>query len=548
MQILALFYTHIVLFFLYVIIKVYFIEVAYMEEDVFWGKLEEIKREIQKNISNLEKVYELMEKIDQLFLSNEHIVKEYKNQRRIEKEIDDIYIVECEPVLDKKIGINYSRNMSGIEKVNHLVQKLRLLISNPDINNRGINYNLTKDNLRGECRRTTNLAIEEARKKGIEIRGYNTKDNLGIVQKDNHAFSIVTIEGKKYIIDCTYRQFFAVKNNINTSRIKDAGRYMLEDEQRRKVAEHILKYGWIEATPENIKCYLDGFVMADKVSSDIETLSAEQYLEILDKDYISHMEKNTTGRKDTYESTETEYIIDSEPFVDDKIDLEEYNEEMTDEQKLTIIVQTERRRLSKLTDKNGQAYNIMNDNLRGDCTVSAGKIVKECYSRGISSTQIFTRNAIRSLNGEKMSKHLGHNFTLAKIGEKHYIIDCTYRQFFSKTNNFPENEDHITDPGMYMIEDAKRRKIAEQILKNGWIEATPNNLKGYLDGFLMAERKSFEDTGITCEEYEEMFLTEREISLEEIIEEIIKTGLTLSEVIDALNHNRDSAIKENCTR
>ena len=56
-----------------------------------------------------------------------------------------------------------------------------------------------------------------------------------------------------------------------------------------------------------------------------------------------------------------------------------------------------------------------------------------------------------------------------------------------------------------MLNNEKRKEIANQLLKKGWIEATPENLKAYMDGFEMAKRKSFEETGISAEEYMKIF-------------------------------------------
>ena len=61
--------------------------------------------------------------------------------------------------------------------------------------------------------------------------------------------------------------------------VRDAGRYMLADEQRKSFAEQLLKYGFVEATPENLKMYLDGFVLADRKSkeSDSIEITPEEY-------------------------------------------------------------------------------------------------------------------------------------------------------------------------------------------------------------------------------------------------------------------------------
>lgn len=92
----------------------------------------------------------------------------------------------------------------------------------------------------------------------------------------------------------------------------------------------------------------------------------------------------------------------------------------------------------------------------------------------------------------------GHNCTIANSKSKSYLIDCTYRQFFRDKY---DKESHC---GYYMVQDEMRRRVAEQILKYGWIEATPENIKAYMDGFEMAKRHSLEETGISPEEYVRM--------------------------------------------
>lgn len=80
-----------------------------------------------------------------------------------------------------------------------------------------------------------------------------------------HYFNIVLVDGKKYIVDCSYRQFFLLANNcIDRLGIMhltgiSVGKAMFMDLKRKEVAIKILKDGYIEATEENIKAYLDGF-------------------------------------------------------------------------------------------------------------------------------------------------------------------------------------------------------------------------------------------------------------------------------------------------
>ena len=83
-----------------------------------------------------------------------------------------------------------------------------------------------------------------------------------------HYFVMAELEGKEYLIDCTYRQFFRADNN-NLDRLGvvglcgcDPGVFMMQNRDRKNVALAILKNGWIKCTPENFKHYLDGFTLS----------------------------------------------------------------------------------------------------------------------------------------------------------------------------------------------------------------------------------------------------------------------------------------------
>lgn len=84
----------------------------------------------------------------------------------------------------------------------------------------------------------------------------------------NHSFVIVTINGREFIIDCTYSQFFwLANNNIDSLGVleqydSNVGLFMLKDTRRKNVAKKILEDGWIELTPGVLKDYLDGFAIS----------------------------------------------------------------------------------------------------------------------------------------------------------------------------------------------------------------------------------------------------------------------------------------------
>ena len=85
-----------------------------------------------------------------------------------------------------------------------------------------------------------------------------------------------------------------------------------------------------------------------------------------------------------------------------------------------------------------------------------------------------------------------HYFVLVTLNERDYIIDCTYRQFFRLDRNLIERMGVYgmsgCDPGVYMLMDEDRKRVALQLLKKGWIEADKVNFKLYMDGFALSYR------------------------------------------------------------
>lgn len=518
--------------------------------------------------------------------------------------------IETIPILDKNIGLNYSEAMTSEEKVNYLAQNLRLTINNlrnlkkwtkshsfdtkwtPFKKNE---YDIEHDELRGEGRALTEFLIRlHGDKKGIEFTRIDISSlaelysdehtDLKIKLKRNkHSLAIAIIDGKKYIIDCAYRQFFQSGNNsIKEPETLNLVNAVNKDEKTRALAEQILKYGWIEATPENLKRYLDSFIEASAKDEKIKLATEEEYTENIKGEYVSNSEKTLNkfyiriicqlydkkskleisdelqdfiidhrdilreiknnlsqsestfsiilkdGKK--YIRTETQdieyteenfknyldsilieaadgenvttptiqeyfriysckdptkrpykYIIESEPYIcDENNQSDDFNIEMTDKEKLTSIVQKERRRLMKCN-------NLENDSLMGECEDSTMRVLFDCVSKGCKEISfLFPSRYLK--NGI-----IGHNCSIVQLNGKSYLIDCTYRQFF---------EDKYSGLcGIYMINNPRRKEVAEQILKYGWIEATPENIKAYMDGFEMASRRSFEETRVSAEEY-----------------------------------------------
>ncbi len=98
-----------------------------------------------------------------------------------------------------------------------------------------------------------------------------------------HFFCYIDMYDKQYIVDPTYRQFFRVENNVlermGVMRLNGCapGIYMTMNESRMNTAKTLLEQGWIEATWENVKNYLDGFTLSFRNGLYYEKLGRVDY-------------------------------------------------------------------------------------------------------------------------------------------------------------------------------------------------------------------------------------------------------------------------------
>ncbi len=83
-----------------------------------------------------------------------------------------------------------------------------------------------------------------------------------------HYFNIVTLNKNKYLVDCTYSQFFLLVNNLlEKNGIANfcgccPGIYMTMTKERLQTARKILTDGWIKLDGPTLKNYLDGFTIS----------------------------------------------------------------------------------------------------------------------------------------------------------------------------------------------------------------------------------------------------------------------------------------------
>ncbi|MCI9280090.1 MAG: hypothetical protein HFJ02_04760 [Bacilli bacterium] len=147
-------------------------------------------------------------------------------------------------------------------------------------------------------------------------------------------------------------------------------------------------------------------------------------------------------------------------------------------------------------------YNkLLNFNLVNRCQEASEFIAKlvrnfDIQTKIIKISAAFSDNEL--LYGIDMNYHY---FVIIIIDNIYYLIDCTYSQFFSWYQNYIERLGNYCYsgccPGVYMLKDIEREKVARIILRNGWIKLDEATFKHYLDGFTLFYRNGlyYEDLG-----------------------------------------------------
>lgn len=134
----------------------------------------------------------------------------------------------------------------------------------------------------------------------------------------SHAFNLVLIDGKKYIVDCTFSQFtklFYMSSYVIELPMfinAEPAYFLNQTKQGKKLLEEILKYGYFEVNKENLKLYLDSFVLSERNAFyyfnggnmyDTE-IDSSYYFDILNN--IGNMRSNSDVRSFHYSSEKNE--------------------------------------------------------------------------------------------------------------------------------------------------------------------------------------------------------------------------------------------------
>ena len=139
---------------------------------------------------------------------------------------------------------------------------------------------------------------------------------------------------------------------------------------------------------------------------------------------------------------------------------------------LRWTVNNTRENLTKGTNQSFQDLDVM-----GICGVGQYSSIRPFEKLGLKVTYN---------NVGQFESHTRHAFGTVTFptaeGDKTYLIDTTYAQFFKLERNVDNFYD--IDAGYYMVQNENTKSFAEELLNHGYVEATTQNIMKYAYGFM----------------------------------------------------------------
>lgn len=249
----------------------------------------------QAKIDGLERAYLLDDELERL--SNIYMVEQLPEKFELNEEL----LRE----IDVSEGLTIEQ---ALELLKWTVNNTRDNLIAEGENSKGIPEDVYgNSSLVGACGFSQFSTLYPLKQLGLEV----TINNVGEVCGVRHAYGTVVIpiksEGKiikkRFLIDCTYRQFFTLPFNIAARYLLDspsAGFFISQNEEQINFARELLKNGFVEASLENVEKYLKPFFYSSVPIGNIEKVD-EKFNEI---DIIETIEK----RQEEFDYDEEEFI------------------------------------------------------------------------------------------------------------------------------------------------------------------------------------------------------------------------------------------------
>lgn len=303
----------------------YFRDIKYQQEIKtyrYYIKGHEDNTAIVKN--KLNELYQLMKDIAPLYADkNRNLDDAYRcfvvQLNLIERSAPLSFILDYNLDFDSSKEIvrkHKIKNENELDILEYIVHLGRCEIATSFLNSSNKEVDISKKNLTGKCSKISHYVKDECKRLGIPAKvcvispAFYEEENVFEYGK-NHAFVMITIGKRTFIVDLTYSQFFHMHdNNLNRLGIPfldccAPGAYMMLDEKRKKFAKDLLEKGYFEATDENIKMYFDGFAISFRNGLYYEDLKSAIYeTEYTASDYLNFIE----GNDSQYNHEEREYL------------------------------------------------------------------------------------------------------------------------------------------------------------------------------------------------------------------------------------------------
>lgn len=150
-----------------------------------------------------------------------------------------------------------------------------------------------------------------------------------------------------------------------------------------------------------------------------------------------------------------------------------------------------------------------------------------------------------------------HSFNLVFIDDKPYVVDCTFSQFTKLFYMTPHAMKILScisaEPAYFLSQTKEGQNLLNKLLEYGYFEATPDNLKLYLDSFVLSERNAFYylDGGkmvsdIEASYYSEIISEFKNYNWEDFPYGVIKYGYGNEKSLDIYGTDRQIGAKYNC--
>ncbi len=402
---------------------------------------------------------------------------------KIDKEGKPYFEFSEEWISDKEININDKEQVLSIDTVSEITSIL-------------YNYQIFCDTqMQGIAKRI--IATRDL-SKGIELLNKYTEDGSLIYMNGISRTNVSPLIRSAYLkewkekilLEIKYHFegeveseiFEMIQNGEISSKVVDS---VKEEKTQTKVNEYISKRGGIDKIVQArvlLVTTFDKVIESFRKSKELPYFEKKEILEPVLREFYQVIKDNYTDISSLWEYSEYLTMIREfsrvgtvYPFLED---IEHAKSEEEPEKTLDTLVTLVRDKVCKV--EGGYQFH----NTCVECQKTFNDVVG--LNSGISNKSLDTQYNMGLPNYQ-------HSFNLVKINNKFFIVDMSFVQFCDIS--FTPDVVGIPgmaggNPGWYLMGDERKFEFLKGLIINGYFEATEENVKMYLDAFLLANRNS----------------------------------------------------------